>query len=371
MKLKINYYFKQYFNFSRKDRNGIVILSSIIFVVMLVNFFLGKLNFSKESDFSELKQYLAGSENKDNNLKEKNLSLFPFNPNTITSLELDSLLLPKSIKNNLLKYRNSGGKFYSATDFRKLYGMNDSIFSEIKDFILTDPKENTRFEKKLEFEKKEQISEKSFKEFNPNQVDYDELVLMGFSKFQAKNLVEFRKKRGNFKKKEDLLKIYGIDSGFYSTVKDYIKIDVPNVENRVEAKKELKRIELNSCSIEDLQELRGIGEILAERIVKYRDLLGGYYSQNQLLEVYGFSNDAFNAIKNTVYADTLAIKKIRINFYGMSDLPRHPYLKYNHFKSILNYRGKKGAFISAKQLLEAQLIDSVSFKRIEPYINCR
>ena len=41
-----------------------------------------------------------------------------------------------------------------------------------------------------------------------------------------------------------------------------------------------------------------IGDILASRIVKYREVLGGYIEVSQLDEVYGLSEDGFENLKH-------------------------------------------------------------------------
>jgi DNA uptake protein ComE-like DNA-binding protein len=131
------------------------------------------------------------------------------------------------------------------------------------------------------------------------------------------------------------------------------------------------RIELNSADSTELMKLDGIGSVYAARILKYRDLLGGYYSVSQLLEVYNFPEETFKKIENSIFADTLLVKKIRINFAEYADLLRHPYLSKKQVEAVLNYRDKNGPIQNILQLKTNGLVDPETFSRIRPYFTCR
>jgi len=103
-------------------------------------------------------------------------------------------------------------------------------------------------------------------------------------------------------------------------------------------KKELAQIEINSADTIQLQELKGIGPGFAKRIVKYREQLGGFYAKEQLMEVYGLTEQIYNSIKNSIVVDASKIKRIKINEMDISRLKRHPYISYYEAKAIYDYR---------------------------------
>lgn len=106
-------------------------------------------------------------------------------------------------------------------------------------------------------------------------------------------------------------------------------------------KKEIGVLELNSADTLQLQELRGIGPAFARRIVAYRDKLGGYYAKEQLLEVYGFTAELYEKVKNQIKVNPVLIKKIDVNAYDIGYLKRHPYISYYEAKAIVDYRNSK------------------------------
>jgi len=369
MKIPVKHWFKQYLNYSKKDRNAIIILCILILLAIIVNIVLDYINFGSGYDYSEQKRMLEEWQNQKRNaeIESKKQFLFSFNPNTISGQKLDSLLLPRFVKQNLLNYRAAGGHFLTSVDVRKIYGMNDSIFNAIKDYI-----QIPQISKPLVINK--QPAENTYSGFiDPNKAGRDDLIQFGFTEFQAGNLVKYRKKGGYFELPSDLLKIYGIDSSIYLKIKSHIQIDaIPELsKSKYESKPPVVEVELNSADTSGLMQLAGVGSVFALRILKYRDLLGGFNRKEQLLEVYNFTEETFRSIQNKITVDTTEVQKIRLNFATYAQLLRHPYLNEENVKSILDYRNQNGPFTSVQQIFDKGLVDSTTYYLMRPYLSCR
>lgn len=355
----------QYLKFSRSDRNAILILGTLILVVIIANTIVLKLEQKPSFDLSDYAK-IMDEWDKVSTIDDSHVqSLFHFNPNTISESKLDSLQIPIFIKKNLINYRKAGGKFNSVRDFRKIYGVNDSIFMELETYI--EIEKNNLLKKTYRTKVEKEISGY----FDPNKANFVVLKEFGFNNFQANNLLNYRRNGGVIRNAADLLKIYGIDSLFYSKTVSFVEIEKEINTILQEPKLEIESIEINCADSTKLVRLKGIGSVYAMRIIKYRNLLGGFYAKEQLLEVYNFPEETFNEIENYIYIDTTLIKKIRINFAEYSDLLRHPYLNKKQTESILNYRNKNGVFsgITKIQLIEA--IDKETFIKLQPYFTCR
>jgi len=96
------------------------------------------------------------------------------------------------------------------------------------------------------------------------------------------------------------LKIYGIDSSFFKSIENYIHIEILEEVTPLVIKTVVANVELNSADSTELVQLTGIGSVFANRILKYRELLGGFYSTAQLLEVYNFHVETFKKIENNI-----------------------------------------------------------------------
>ena len=213
--------------------------------------------------------------------------------------------------------------------------------------------------------------------FDPNTATVSELARLGVAKSIAVRIQTYRMKGGRFKKKEDLLKIYGFDTALYTFLSPYVIIPDENEHHHpyvndpstYEQAIQYYRIEINSSDSSGLNRLKGIGPVLASRIIKYRGLLGGYYSVDQLTEVYGISDSLFNAVKVHVYIDTLLVSKISVNKAGENQLSKHPYIGRYTAKAILAYRKSAGTISGIEELVQNKIIPGESKKRIEAYLD--
>jgi competence protein ComEA len=127
-------------------------------------------------------------------------------------------------------------------------------------------------------------------------------------------------------------------------------------------------LELNGADTLALQQLRGIGPYWARRIARQRDLLGGFFNADQLLEMKGFTDSMLLKIKPQIWLDTSIIRKIAINSISDIDLQKHPYCWYGVGKSIVNYRAKHGPFKEAGDLRKIIAIRPEQLERLLPYL---
>lgn len=358
-------YVQHFLSFSRSDRNAIIILAILILLGFGVNIVLQNTRFKPTADFSEIKALIKEWELVESE-KQQTSTFFDFDPNIISEKELDSLSIPNYIKQNIIRYRSAGGKYKTAVDVRKIYGMNDSIFSLVENYIYI--KQNIKPERKV----KKVVKLEPKATFDPNMTSLAELKTFGFSNYQANNLVNYRKKGGSFNRPSDILKIYGIDSLFYLSIEKYIVL----AQTEIDIKEELEiekfiRIEINSADTFDFQKLAGIGSWYAKRIIKYRNLLGGFSRKEQIKEVYNFPEETYLKIEKHVFVDTLLISKLRINFLEYAELIQHPYLDKNAVKLILKARETDGAFKNISEVEAIKGFDADMFRRIRPYVTCR
>jgi len=128
-------------------------------------------------------------------------------------------------------------------------------------------------------------------------------------------------------------------------------------------------LSINAADSAALLPLPGIGPVYAGRIVRYRNLLGGFVRLEQLAEVYGLSRDRVGALKPLVFIDTSLILRIPVNHAEFGQLLRHPYLDYPDVVSLVRYRDFSGPILSLGQIRIHGLLSDSTVARLAPYLD--
>lgn len=220
--------------------------------------------------------------------------------------------------------------------------------------------------------------------FDPNTINKDSLLLLGLSKYAANNILKYREKGGLFKKASDLNRIYGLDENVYNSIQSYIRIKeevkkqspIKNstfqIENRTSKwpnKKPLlalRSIEINRADTTAFKSLRGIGSVYANRIVKFRNSLGGYFTVDQIRDVWGVSDSLFIAIEPYLTIDTSYLVKKNINLLEKEKLIKHPYIDWKKAKAIISYKKMHGHYQSIDDFknlhgIEEDFVDTLRY----------
>jgi len=130
-------------------------------------------------------------------------------------------------------------------------------------------------------------------------------------------------------------------------------------------------IDINRADSAELEALPGIGPVLSVRIIKYRLLLGYFYSIEQLNDVYGLDKDVIEMNRHRFSCDTSIIRKIPINSASYTDLLRHPYVNKSQVESIISYRQLSGSVTSFSDLVQNRIFSIGELNRLKPYLELR
>ncbi len=212
--------------------------------------------------------------------------------------------------------------------------------------------------------------------FNPNDLPEAEWKALGLADWKIKIIKNYESKGGKFRKKEDLKKIYGITAEDFAALEPFVKIpedpqQLPVVAfpPKSQERKQSMLVDLNQADSVALLELKGIGPAYARRIIRYRDLLGGFYTKEQLLEIYGFDRERYKMIVASCATGDGPFRKIPINRVSLAELKKHPYLDYTKAKAIIDRRIIKGNYTSVGQLSELNEIPADLYEKLKHYIS--
>lgn len=204
--------------------------------------------------------------------------------------------------------------------------------------------------------------------FNPNGLAESDWVRLGLSPKQAKSVKNFEAKGGTFRDKEDVKKLYVISPEKYNELEKYIVIPRDSTNSFVKKEKVKIVMELNTADTSELVKVNGIGPAFAKRIVDYRFRLGGFYSKDQLLEVYGIDQAKYTEIESSFTCDPTYVTKLSVNTATVSDLKKHPYFTPTVANALVNYRKQHGNFKQLSDIMQCKLITQDLYDKLSPYL---
>ena len=386
-------HFQDYFYYSKTQRNGLLILICLIMLTYFLSSILSDYLVKPSTDFSEFEEEVIAFEGEmkglDKNTFEESISkertqsalLFSFDPNTITKEELIKLGIKPTVAKTFIKYRNTGAKFYKKNDIKKVYGITETEYARLAPYIQFKQKRSKPKENLLLKTSKQQPLPKQIMPFafNPNKASKETLLNLGLSEKVAQTVINFRSKGGQFWKKQDFKKIYGLTEKEYSTLEPYIEI-APKKQAITENRKLPKdipqsfstttaiKVDINKGRVEDWKQLRGIGEATAKRIVNFRDKLGGFESIEQIKMTYNVPDSVIDKISTQLIISPIP-SKIPINSISAKDLSLHPYIKTKQAYTIINYRTNHGSYQSIEDLTKVKSLKPEFIERIRPYLS--
>lgn len=297
-----------------------------------------------------------------------------FNPDTFSANDFVAMGFTENQANAILKYKNYlGGSFISKEKFKQCFIISAENYRKMAPFLLlpeTTPERT--FAKNSSYEK----PKIAYKNFDPNVLDLQGWQSLGFSEKQAQVIVNYRDRnlKGSFKNLEDIQKCFVISEEKFNEMKPFIHLNpetmkvtasqnsftsIQKNETSPEIKTDFSKIDLNQISYKQLLEF-GFDGKAAGSFVGFRNKLGGFVTEQQILETYDIDKELAQKLINTAKLNTSSVKK-----YTLADAPEewlknHPYFKYSAdkiiFYRVMNPDDKKiWKFIKVKPEYEAKM----------------
>lgn len=251
-----------------------------------------------------------------------------------------------------------------------------------------DPKIMALNEKLLEQKIVDKESAKSFVPpglFNPNDYSQEEWMAIGLSEKQAQTILNYLKKGGQLRVKEDVKKLYVIDDNMYDQLSPYI--DLPSRDQRPKVASnytpdssqfateenniiisEDYTVNINMASKQELMKVKGVGDYYADQIIKRREAYGGIHALDQLMDLYKMTPDKLDSLRESLLINLDDIDRINVNSASKSKLMNHPLINADQANSIVFIRERFGKYKSLDGLLQSPYINQEKLKEIKPYL---
>jgi competence protein ComEA len=213
--------------------------------------------------------------------------------------------------------------------------------------------------------------------FDPNTITANDWKRLGLRDKTIATIQNYLSKGGHFYKPEDIGKIWGLHPDEVERLLPYITIKETEKEKpaystsfyeKKEYKKERITVNINTGDTAAFIALPGIGSKLANRIINYRNKLGGFYTTEQVAETFGLPDSTFQKIKDRLIIDTTAIRRLNINIVSLDELKQHPYIRYHLANAIIQYRTQHGNFSNPEDIKKIMLVTEEIYTKLAPYL---
>lgn len=238
----------------------------------------------------------------------------------------------------------------------------------------------------------------SLRPFNPNTLTQEDWENLGLKTRLAQTIINFRNKGGQFRKKEDLQKIYGLSRATYDSLEPYIQIQPKTILTKYSSPTEEKPInrfpfDPNTVSLEELAQL-GVPSKVAKTWDNFRQKGGFFKQKDDIQKIYGLTKEVYQELLpfislaelSSVDSSVVALESgippasaipssyepvaiaIDINQSKSEDWEQLKGIGPAYARRILGFREKLGGFISIDQVAETYHLPDSTFQAIRPFL---
>lgn len=199
--------------------------------------------------------------------------------------------------------------------------------------------------------------------FNPNTIELKDWLTLGVNEYLAKRILNYRNKGGQFRKPEDLKKIWGMSVEQANQLIPFVVLPPPPQVYRYE-KKTPPIIDINTASIEDWKSLPGIGESISNRIIKYREKTGGFARMEELSGVFGLQDSVLDLVKPFLRVNAQTVPKSPLNRASAYVLALKAGIPEAVAKEIVRIRMAKGNYADFEELKQIADVTNEMLQRL-------
>ena len=275
--------------FSKGHYFGIAILICSIGLLQLFIYWFNNQKDTTSLDLTQEEKNWLLAQNEIDSIKEVNQEnsnkIYPFNPNFISDYKGYKLGMTESQIDKLHHFRKQNKYVNSNAEFQKLTGVSNewmkqyAIYFKFPDWVTNKTSKNyqSKYENTYQkFDKKE--SKIVVQDLNKaNQAELEKAYMIGEK--LALKIISERERFGNFASMEQLGFIWGISPEAIADL---------NKKFQIRSSENLKKININTSTIKELQQFPYFNYTIAKNIVTFRSMNGDFKSSEDLTTVKQF-----------------------------------------------------------------------------------
>ncbi|MCU0355204.1 MAG: helix-hairpin-helix domain-containing protein [Cytophagales bacterium] len=299
--------------FSRRETNGFLLMALLMLLAIAALFWVPALlpetPYDPTADRRQLDSLVAQLDtstarpvfvsDKKSGFKFKprtDIRLFPFNPNEINSEQWQQLGLPRFLAERIMRYRGKGGSFKTKSDLRRIYDFPEPLYQQLHPYIqlpetiernssvlskIENPASGGNAQNARSFENPPfRPRETKIVRFDLNTADTNQLMAVrGIGPALSRRIVKYRNALGGFGRADQVREVYGLDSLVVDELLKYAYVNETSSANNI------KKLRINTATVEELDAHPYISPRLAKVLVAYRKQHGSYRSVADVAQV--------------------------------------------------------------------------------------
>ena len=220
--------------------------------------------------------------------------------------------------------------------------------------------------------------------FNPNYLTDYKASKLGMSIPEINRLLAFRKQNKFVNSAIQFQEITKISDSLLSAISQYFKfpnwvvkqnLKLNNSSSKSSEKSAIVVIstaDINKATVQDFETIKDVSDVLAQRIVKYRDKLKGFTYQKQLSEVWKLNTASVESLlKVFKIVEKPVIAKININMASFKEVLSTPYVDYDLCKKIFAFRDEVAELQTIDELKNIDGFPLDKYDRIVLYLEVK
>jgi competence ComEA-like helix-hairpin-helix protein len=298
---------REYLSFTRKERQGIISVVLLILLFTILPFFYPYFIKEKMTDSTAFEKEMArlkiDSSGKKNYTKDfdkeyyndyspsakyisREIETFSFDPNTAAVADWVRLGVREKTAITIQKYISKGGKFYKPEDIKKIWGLSKTDVARLLPYVSIpkSTKEYPQYAKKEYPEKSASYTPHVIQKIDVNLADTAAFIaLPGIGGKLSKRIISFRDKLGGFYSVEQVGETYLLPDSTFQKIKPYLFV----------SNSSLKRININTASVDEMKAHPYIKYNMANAIFQYRQQHGNYISVEQIKKILIITDEIY------------------------------------------------------------------------------